>query len=280
MAPTTSCGITAAERFDGIVVALANEFDDTASAQYQALQWLVNDDALQLCPSSTSLVQRYALVVLYYQTGGSNWTRCGGSLDTVEACPGELFLSATSECLWGGIVCDAASRVTAIHLDSNNLVGPLPSELALLTDLIDLDLDENGLTRSIPSSLGQLAFLQIIDLDHNALTGRIPEELYNAVSLEVLDLDFNALTGTISSSIGALSRLYYFQVDHNKMTGSIPAVLGMALADLQYISLYDNAFTSLPESLCVNGTSSGLTRTLYADCEICVVADCCTVCML
>lgn len=249
------------------------DFNDVSSPQFRAVEWLVQIDPLSLCPGDENLEQRYILAVLYFQTGGEWWTRC--SPMSAEVCDqGEAFLSGANECAWGGVNCDSSSRVTALHLDSNNLSGSLPSELGRLAYLVELDMDDNELTGSIPRILGQLSFLEIVDLDDNQLTGSIPEELYSVSSLEILDLDINQLTGTISTLIGNLVNLYYLQIDSNKFTGSIPSEVG-TLTRLEYFSMTDIQIAeALPDSLCSRDT-----LLLYGDCEVCVVEDCCTACL-
>jgi hypothetical protein len=100
------------------------------SPQARALDWLVNDDGLKICPESTQLIQRYSLAVFYFSTHGDSWTACGRksqvscvpSLSFVIGDPvvarysNKLWLSATDECLWGGLSCnDATGKVDRIE---------------------------------------------------------------------------------------------------------------------------------------------------------------------
>jgi hypothetical protein len=66
-----------------------------------------------------------------------------------------------------------------LHLNDNQLDGPIPPELGNLTQLVFLSLENNQLSGSIPPSLGQLTNLCDIDLSFNHLTGALPPELGN-----------------------------------------------------------------------------------------------------
>ena len=68
-------------------------FSDRTSAQYKALEWLSKSDSVTATPgrSSTVVVERYALAVLYYATSGNNWQRTARDLS---------FFSDQSVCEW------------------------------------------------------------------------------------------------------------------------------------------------------------------------------------
>ena len=70
-----------------------------------ALQWVTNIDPLQVCPfDNRGILQRYILAVLYYSTGGDEWSTCGGKAGT--PCDGsERFLSKADVCSWHGMLC-------------------------------------------------------------------------------------------------------------------------------------------------------------------------------
>ena len=79
--------------------------------------------------------------MLFYSTGGSDWT------DT------SLWLTNNATCGWTGIDCNADDRVTGINLKKNSLSGSLPSELSTLSALQSLTLFRNSLTGTIPTKL-------------------------------------------------------------------------------------------------------------------------------
>jgi hypothetical protein len=253
------------------ILSAGNEFDDIETAQFKALDWITNLDALYLCPDDPALAQRYILAVLYYQTSGDSWLRC--TSDGLTSCEGAAFLSAESECKWGGIGCDTNGQVTDINLSSNNLAGSLPPEIGSLAFLEELLIDKNALIGSIPDSFGALASIEFLDMDHNNLTGSIPLELYEARTLRVIDLDHNDLSGVLATEIGQLSDLFFLQLDFTRLSGTVPSELA-TLPELQYVSLFVTDFSgAIPESLCERGIQ------IFANCDICATDGCCTVCV-
>ena len=80
---------------------------------------------------------------------------------------------------------------------SNELTGPIPTELGNLSNLNWLYLNSNDLSGPIPSELGSLSNLKWLLLDQNQLTGRIPAELGGLTNLERVYLSENQLTGCI-----------------------------------------------------------------------------------
>src|SRR5262245_3320100 len=107
--------------------------------------------------------ERAVLLEIYAMTNGGSWTNKTG-WDT--ATPG-------TECTWYGVTCNATPSVTKILLQSNNLVGSLPSDLNNLTNLQELNLQENGLSGTLPSLAG-LTNLTKLSVLVNQLSGPIP----------------------------------------------------------------------------------------------------------
>ena len=128
---------------------------------------------------------RDALVTLYHATGGPGWARR------------ENWLSDEPLGTWHGVETNDAGRVVHLELAENRLVGPIPRELAGLTEIVHLSLRGNQLTGSIPPELGTLAQLNHLDLYINNLNGRIPPELAELPNLTQLLLGFNRFTGPI-----------------------------------------------------------------------------------
>jgi len=248
--------------------------DDPEHPTYLAFDWIVDDDQLYVCPDDSNLLQRFALVVLYFSTRGDDWIKC--RRDGLAACTAENFLSEFHECEWGGVTCDSLYRITNLNLDESDLKGFIPDELAVLDYLEEMDFDSNRLSGPLPGWAGRLQYLERLDLDRNFLSGPIPEELYASTSIKFLDLDRNIISGSISTKIGQMSQLIFLQVDFNQMIGTVPSEVG-DLADLQYFSILGNGFdddVGIPESMCGHGIQ------LYANCDMCVeVGDCCTACL-
>ena len=200
-------------------------------------------------PQGSVESDRAALEALYDATDGPNWTN---STNWKTSAPlGE----------WYGVTTDADGRVTEIYLFDNGLTGPLPFELADLTNLEGLYLGFNDLTGLVPPWLGGLTHLRFLDLSRaswsaGGLRGPIPAQLGNLANLEELGLDSNELTGPIPTSLGDLARLRELNLrgrdwdwDAPGLTGKIPAELG-SLANLEELDLGWNELTGpIPTSL-------------------------------
>ena len=178
----------------------------------------------------TQLSDRDIMVALYEATRGRGWTNSDGWLTDVPL--GE----------WYGVDVNGDGQVVRLHLEGNNLSGPLPTELVGLASLKVLSLYGNALAGPIPAELGHLANLTRLNLTGNEFTGSIPPQLIDLASLEVLNLAYNELTGSIPSELGSLSRLRNLYIAHNELTGSIPPELGN-LAALGTLDIFNNNLT-------------------------------------
>lgn len=86
-------------------------FEDQSSPQFQAAQYVAEDDPYTSeIPDETLLEERYAMVTFYFAAGGSSWSRCN-QRDTT--CTGEWLNGDL--CEWEGITCNGAGRVIAIE---------------------------------------------------------------------------------------------------------------------------------------------------------------------
>ncbi len=113
-------------------------FEDSSSPQYQALNWLVFDDAIALKPNvndktNHQILQRYSLMTTYYTFPNSllkalNWG------------------DASSECAWQKVGCQtqngnifnrssSVETVTSLSLSQLRLKGTFPNETGLLSNL-------------------------------------------------------------------------------------------------------------------------------------------------
>jgi len=247
---------------------------DPASPQSAALQWLrrpINEGF-----SDARMLQRYALAVLYFATGG----------DTGNWITTSLWLTGSNECLWyttseSSVLCSSGADGSdnlylELNLSQNGLVGSLPPEIAMLTSLRTIRLSQNELTGAIPSSLADLKQLAYLDLSTNRMTqdpatssstpssktnifaaskngddgGDLFGRLGELQSLTHLSLFQNLFSTTIPSSLGLLARnLRILDLGSNNLYGTIPSEVGL-LTNLVGLSIFDNALSgSLPESL-------------------------------
>jgi hypothetical protein len=222
----------------------ALSLSDPRSPQNLALEWLVFQDTMYLREPST-LVQRYALCVLYFATGGV------GFWDS------EWLLEGVSECEFGGVVCHDGFKddeteledgaVQQLHLGQRALVGSLPSEIGLLTNLLALDLKANRLAGGIPEELYRLTNLKEIDLSRNELSMEISDDLQKLTDLVFLSLQDNFLVGSFPD---CPPNLEYLLIAGNMLTGQVANIFLGNNAALAYMDIGFNDFEgSIPAEI-------------------------------
>lgn len=124
-------------------------------AQKRAIDWLVYQDIVLTSSKvkamvesidnggespSFPIVQRYALMVLFFQTNGELW------LDKSWTSMVDIH-----ECKFMGIECDSEGQVIVLDLAFRKLRGRLPDEVGLLTNLLFLNVKNNYLEGTVPS---------------------------------------------------------------------------------------------------------------------------------
>jgi hypothetical protein len=275
---------------------------------------LIGQDELLVCPDDEKLIQHFALAIIYFATNGDNWLQCSANPLATDACGMEepfkigasRFLSGENECQWAGISCDLQLCVDEIefgtlpfrsiqpleneHLtdmllftELNNLVGTIPTEIALLTGLKIWGMERGGLTGQIPTEVGLLQELIFIDLDYNQLTGSLSSEILSLGKLTQFDINDNRLTGSIEG-IGGFPFLTFLQLHNNFFTGTVPEAVG-TYANLSTFTLHETAISgTMPDSVCrlvASANLGGNLTSLIADCgglDPDIVCDCCTSC--
>ena len=114
----------------------------------------------------SALTDRQVLELLYSETSGPGWSNRTNRLS-------DMPLSD-----WFGVVTDETGQITRLNLASNQLSGPIPTQLSALTDLLELELGGNQLSGAIPPQLAALTSLQTLDLGFNPeLAGVVPSGL-------------------------------------------------------------------------------------------------------
>lgn len=164
------------EEYEGLM-------DDTsATPQARAMSWLLYEDTRDI---SYEAGERWALASLFYSWKGDSWVSA------------KNWLSSESACQWEHINCDALTgKIQEINLESNNLVGTIPPEIALLNSTQSLWLRNNSLSGPLPNEvLGSMPRLSILYLDNNQITGTISLAIRDNGALNSLFLQFNDLTG-------------------------------------------------------------------------------------
>ena len=98
--------------------------------------------------TNNDTTQKDALMALYNSTDGDSWLN-HDNWGSGHPCGDE----------WHGVECNNEGEVTSLSLNSNNLVGTIPTAIGDLTSLEYLSLSNNRLTGVIPSSIKNLVNL-------------------------------------------------------------------------------------------------------------------------
>jgi Leucine-rich repeat (LRR) protein len=120
----------------------------------------------------------------------------------------------------------------------NNLVGSLPTEMGLLTNLNHISLYSNHIKGDIPSEFQELQSLNYWAMDTNEITGSLPSWINTLDNLEYLALSNNTMSGDLPSFEG--SRLIELSLDENNFAGSIDNI--NAATSLKNVYLNNNLF--------------------------------------
>ena len=179
----------------------------------------------QLCPPYPSCI---------YTVGNQDLNDCDGMIE-----------------IWGELY--SIEYTTELNMSNSGLIGSIPPELGILTNLTYLNLGYNELTGSIPTEIGNLTNLTHLILNDNQITNSIPSEIGSMINLTYLMFDNNQLTGSIPSEIGSLINLTSLSIENNQLTDVIPPEIGN-LIDLYNLNLENNQLSGLvPNEICNQG---------------------------
>lgn len=147
--------------------------------------------------SKTSSNDAVALAALIAMSPMSDWANEGGD-----------------PCLpvqWDWVECssDFPPRITKVGLSGKNLTGEIPSEIAELTSLVELQLNNNSLTGYIPD-LSALSKLTVLHLENNNLKGTLPTFLANLPRLRELYVQNNQLGGQIPKALLKKNMIFWY----------------------------------------------------------------------
>ena len=149
-----------------------------------------------------------------------------------------------------GSICTEFGKLTKLqhlHIESNETLGEIPDNLALLTRI----------SGTIPSELGELTELKNLHLPQNLLSGTVPTTFAKLTALESLQLDVNhKLNGSLPSQLDKLTSLERVNLFLNAFTGTVPQSLGVLVSggSLQVFILSFNQFSgTVPPDLCPIG---------------------------
>ena len=140
-APTLPCGMPQVERRGQITATLSQvskveDLNKAGSPQNMAFDWLINKDAMYLCPEDDNLVQRYVAAVFYYSSIGDGWLQCSApqnledpqsiekanancniEVDSPDVGGTDAWLTPVSECQWGGLACRRNLGDSLVRID-------------------------------------------------------------------------------------------------------------------------------------------------------------------
>ena len=243
--PTTSPSMAPTFIKDDILSYTANLSGSEAvstpgTPQHSAVGWLSTFDTFSE-GFNELFDQRYAMVTFFYSLGGEDWLEQDSWL-----------APDMHECEWSAaIFCNADGTgrriVSGLDLTKNGLLGSLPAEIGLTTQLEFLRLSKNQIQGTVPSELFVLPVLGILDLHMNELVGSLPENLGTEQDMVLLDISYNMLTGTIPDGFCNLSLLRIADLKSNHFSGRVPSNL-QKLKVIDKLSLSSNALTGpIPE---------------------------------
>lgn len=138
-------------------------------------------------------------------------------------------------------------------LYNNDLSGTVPTQLALLTNLLALDLSENAFVGSLPSELNALTNLETFHIHQveGKLNGTLPS-FHKLTNLVEFSVDTNEISGTIPinflQGIVDKTRHITLGLSFNKLVGAIPTEFD-AFLDVD-LHLEGNMITHIPIGLC------------------------------
>jgi Leucine-rich repeat (LRR) protein len=141
------------------------------------------------------------------------------------ACQDSKYLEDPCSCT--GVITCASGRLVGVNLSSRGLTLNASANYGLsrLDGLQNLTLDSNSLVGPLPSWLGQLAgSLKALHLGNNQLTGQLNPTVHQLMALTYLHLGNNQLTGQIRANCAGLT---YLNLGQNRLDGPIDAVKGL-----------------------------------------------------
>lgn len=193
------------------------------SPQHQAACWMLYGDPMRKKVAGSRAVfrQRYAMATFYYATQGpAHWyPDVGNPNATTSAVKDEKanhWLSNYNECTWYGVQCTSRvpfgfGTVSAIDVTFFGVAGILPREMALLTNLRELDLHGNDLQGVLPHlAIVNWKKMEYLRLHMNGFFGNLLKEMENMKNLREMTLFGNYFAGTIPKEIANLRKLGEF----------------------------------------------------------------------
>jgi len=231
-------------------------FKDPDSPYSKALEWITNEDPMQLVPGDTApnFIQRYAAAYLYFATTVDGpWKSCNPpmKIDGDEGYPSDTFclwsrlrdtdvdyyyykpqpatawLSNATTCSWAGVSCDEEGQIIRLDLGGQGLSGTFPEGIIYMLPFLSRFAFTLGSLRGpLPGEMSKMIHLKRVVLGRNSFTGTIPEGWWSS-SWDQLVLSGNKITGSLSTKIGQLRDLKFFLVANNSLSEKLPSEIGL-----------------------------------------------------
>eukprot|EP00798_Chlamydomonas_sp_ICE-L_P024187 gene24187-9781_t len=136
------------------------------------------------------------------------------------------------------------TTLTSIELGGPaDLVGSLPSEWSLLTNLVVVEVSNTDASGTLPPSWSTLVALTSLTMNTNPLTGSLPPEWSTMTELVTLEVIGNTLTGSLPVEWCSLNSLTSLELGGNLLTANIPQQWSSCLTALLTLNVTDNSNT-------------------------------------
>ncbi|KAK7324507.1 hypothetical protein VNO77_28110 [Canavalia gladiata] len=162
------------------------------------------------------------------EDGIVDWVKCNCKVPNDSFCHvtkidlSRNFVMGTIPREWG------SSNLLEISLLGNRLTGPIPKELANLTNLTRLILQFNQFSGNLPPELGNLVQIRQMHLSSNNFTGELPATFARLTTMKELYIQGSGLSGPIPSGIFSLLNLTELRIsDLNGADSTFPQVDNM-----------------------------------------------------
>ncbi|CAD5190844.1 unnamed protein product [Musa acuminata subsp. malaccensis] len=139
---------------------------------------------------------------------------------------------------------ELSGSLRSLNLSSNEIAGPLPTNIGNFKRMESLDLSRNRFSGEIPSEVRSLSSLRVLNLSKNSLESSIPNAILGCVSLVAVDLSSNRLSGSVPDGFGAtFANLSTLDLSENEISGKMPDLSG--LNSITYLNLSGNLLRDL-----------------------------------
>ncbi|CAB9507434.1 LRR receptor-like serine threonine-protein kinase [Seminavis robusta] len=157
-----------------------------------------------------------------------------------------------NEMLTGQIPSELAmlTSLQEVQLDSCSLSGSLPTEFGLLQNARKFEVNRNrAIKGTIPTEFGMMTSIHEMSLNQNKLSGSLPSELFQMTEIKELQLARNKFTGTLPVELGLLTRLADLRAQKNKLFGTVPSELGLLTRLTRLNFGYNNLEGEIPSEI-------------------------------